>query len=121
MEKAVSTVLYGGLVVMFLVLGSILVAGHFVENTYEATVVDKEVNRSGSDSKYLIFTETTDGQVRVFENTDSMLKGKFNSSDMYAAIKEGETYTFTVYGYRIPILSMYENIITFKECESDCY
>lgn len=75
-----------------------------------ATVEDKERVCSGSgDSqscKYLIFTDQG-----TFENTDSLLTGKFDSSDVYGRIKEGRTYTFKVAGYRQGFLSMYPNII----------
>lgn len=86
----------------------------FNEQTYTTTVTEKERIVQGGDSKYLIFTEDSNGTVRVFENTDIWHRGKFNSSDLYAEIKIGETYTFTTIGYRIPWMSMYENIVSIK-------
>lgn len=71
------------------------------------TIVDKErVVDSDGDSKYLVFTEA-----EVFENTDCLVLGKFNSSDLYGQLKIGETYQVQVYGWRIPFLSMYRNIV----------
>lgn len=71
------------------------------------TVQDKErVCDSNRNCKYLIFT---DGG--TFENTDTLLNGKFDSSDVYGRIDEGKTYTFKVAGFRQGILSMYPNII----------
>lgn len=83
--------------------------------TVVATVSEKErIVQSDGDggvtSKYLIFTD-----MGVFENTDSMLQGKFNSSDYQNKIKIGNTYRFKVNGYRIPFLSTYQNILGFEE------
>jgi hypothetical protein len=62
------------------------------------------------DSKYLIFTEN-----EVFENTDTLFRLKFNSSDLYGKIREGQTCTFVVNGWRVQLLSMYRNILS-AEC-----
>lgn len=86
----------------------------FNDHSYTITVTDKERVNKEEESKYLIFGEDENGNIYVFENTDSLLRLKFNSSDIYAKIKEGETYTFTVIGLRIPIFSEYENIIEVK-------
>jgi hypothetical protein len=72
-------------------------------------VTDKERITTGSgdatSSKYLIFTPN-----EVFENTDSILMFKFNSSDVYGSIQRGQTCTFEVVGWRVPFLSWYRNI-----------
>lgn len=57
-------------------------------------------------SKYMIFTEE-----EVFENTDAPIMFKFNSSDLYNKLKVDSTYNVKVYGFRIPFLSQYRNII----------
>ena len=71
-----------------------------------ARVTDKERIVNADTSKYLIFTDKG-----VFENTDDISVMKFNSSDFYAQIEVGNNYCFTVAGYRVPFLSMYQNII----------
>lgn len=87
------------------------------ERTVIATVTDKQVKRTGDSSsdKYLIYTENENGNVAVYEITDSLLKGRFNSSDLYATIKIGKTYRLTICGERYPILSMYPNIYSAIE------
>lgn len=83
---------------------------------HNITVTEKAIKRSSSsDEKYLVFTKDQNGQVRVFENTDNMISNKFDSSDMFAQMKEGETYDIETVGYRVPFLSMYENIISIKQ------
>ena len=59
-----------------------------------------------TESKYLIFTDK-----EVFEESDEMFRGKFNSSDIYNELEPGKTYQVKVIGFRIPFLSMYRNII----------
>lgn len=84
------------------------------QDTVIITVTDKEriVENSGDsvNSKYLVFTET-----EVFENTDSLMVLKFNSSDIQAKLMRGETYTVRVYGWRVPVFSWYRNIIEIKD------
>lgn len=103
------------IIIAVIVIMSFCFSGMALMNESEyTTTVTKTERVYGKTSKYLIFTEDKSGNIRVFENTDSFFRLKFNSSDLYAVIKEGETYTFTVVGYRIPFLSMYENIIEIE-------
>ena len=73
------------------------------------TVTSKERIHNEDESIYLIYTDEG-----VFKNTDSIYYFKFNSSDIYGELKEGESYRLNVYGFRIPFLSKYKNIINFK-------
>lgn len=95
------------------------IAANYNEQTYVATVTDKDVRNYNNSSKYLVFTKTEDGETRVFSVEDSLLRFRWNSSDVYGEIDVGKTYRFTVVGFRIEILSMYENIIDFEEISSD--
>ena len=83
------------------------------------TVTDKTVKNDGDDGKYLIFTEDKDGNIATFEITDSLIAGRFNSSDVYAAIKVDNTYTFTVGGSRNEFMSWYPNIYEYKLVEDE--
>lgn len=51
------------------------------------------------------------------DNEEIISANSRDSADIYAALKEGETYEVTVVGFRVPFLSMYENIISYKEVE----
>lgn len=93
------------------------------DHTYTITITDKErvtrqYTENSIDSKYLIYGEDENGKTYVFEDTDTLFRGKFNSSDVYGALKEGETYELTVIGFRVHILNWYENIIDFKAVEN---
>lgn len=95
------------------------IATNYNEQTYVATVTDKDVKNYNNSSKYLVFTKTEDGETRVFSVEDSLLRFRWNSSDVYGEIEVGKTYRFTTVGFRFEILSMYENIIDFEEISSD--
>ena len=79
-----------------------------------ATVTDKGIKRINDHDRYLIYTDTEDG-VEVFQITDSILAGRFNSADLYAEIKIGNTYDFGVRGDRNGVLSWYPNIYEVEE------
>jgi hypothetical protein len=110
-----------------LVLTAILIisgAGLFLQfndHTYTATVTDKDRiflnSDDGAASAYVVYTKDANGNVRVFRNSDSLFRWKWTSSDMQGYIEVGETYTFTVTGCRIPILSAYENIIKVEPAD----
>ena len=86
---------------------------YWTSDTVTFTVADKEriVTKSGDSvsSKYLIFTE-----LETFENSDCLVMFKFSSSDLQGKLKKGNIYTAKVYGWRVPFLSMYRNIVSVK-------
>lgn len=92
------------------------------DHKYTITITDKErvTAQSAKDntSKYLIYGEDENGKTYVFEDRDTLFRWKFNSSDVYGALKEGETYELTVIGFRVHILNWYENIVDFKAVEN---
>ena len=94
---------------------AVSVRGSFNDTEYIVTVTDKERVYDENGSKYLVFTEDSEGNILVFENTDNMFRGKFDSSDMQGELKERHTYKITAIGYRISFLSMYQNIIAVEE------
>lgn len=104
-----------GLIVLFLGAITFNIWSHFATMTTVSGLIiqDKErvVTGSGQDqqSKYLIFTDQ-----ETFENVDSWLALKFNSSDVYGSITEGSTCEFRVTGWRVPFLSWYRNILEAK-------
>lgn len=58
-------------------------------------------------TEYLVFTD----ECGVLENTDSLIRLKFRSSDIRAALKEGESYKFHIYWWRVGFFSWYPNIL----------
>ncbi len=79
--------------------------------TVRAMVTDKERQvksdgDGGSTSKYIVFTDK-----EVFENTDTLVRGKWRSSDLQGRLHAGCTYDFNVYGFRNGPFSIYRNIV----------
>ena len=75
------------------------------------TETDKKTEKV--ESTYLIFTDQG-----VFRNDDAGWFVKFDSSDFYGNLDVGKQYDLKVYGWRIPILSMYPNIVRMKPSEA---
>ena len=105
--------------VITIVIAIFLVCSTFNDKEYTITITDKEriveTNNGEISSKYLVFGDGENGESFVFRNSDELLRGKFNSSNIQGALKEGKTYKVVVIGFRIPFLSCYENIISFEE------
>lgn len=102
--------------VLFLLIAIVYpLARSFNDTQCTITITDKERVNDGGSSRYLIFGESENGEMLVFKNTDSILRWKWNSSDVYGELKVGSTYKVTVVGYRIRFLSEYQNIISYEE------
>jgi len=54
------------------------------------------------------------GDMRVFENANSLPEFKTHSEDIYWSLTINEKYEIKTYGLSIPLLSAYENIIKAK-------
>lgn len=78
--------------------------------TITVTRVERVAESTGA--RYMIYT--SDEQ---FENTDSVVFWKWNSADVYQSIEEGKTYRVRVAGWRIPILSMFRNVLEVEEVD----
>ena len=112
--KAAAVVLIGGAIGGVGYGGASAVGSYYTEKTVTATVLDKGITTSStSDDKgnttvtstYMIYTDKG-----VFTDKDGLVKWKFNSSDMYGQLQKGQTYKFTVHGWRNHFLSIYPNI-----------
>jgi hypothetical protein len=101
-------------IVLFIGFGWSCVANGNEEIHTNVTVDSKERVCDGKNTcKYLVFTDKG-----TYEVTDSVLRGRWNSSDVYGRLNEGQTYTFKVTGFRMPFFSSYQNIIEVTEGET---
>lgn len=71
---------------------------------------DRTRDRDGK-SDMRVYTENCG----VLEVSDNLLKFHFDSSDVFNEIEIGKTYDFETFGYRIPVLSQFESIISATE------
>lgn len=96
------------ILVIFSGLSSLFIINLTQENI-TCNVESKERVIYGENSKYLIFCSD-----EVLENTDTLWGWKWNSSDFYRDIKEGQEYELVVYGWRVPFMSWHRNILEIK-------
>lgn len=75
-------------------------------DTKTCTVLEKQATAKEGGTKYLLFTKEC-GQLQV---ADDMLLGNYNSTDVFAGIKEGSTYHFETVGFRNGFFSAYPNV-----------
>ena len=85
------------------------------ERTVNVIVTDKGIKNYKNQSKYLIYCKNKNEEIVVYEITDSIFQGKFNSSDIYGSIEVGKEYTFVIRGTRIGVTSTYPNIVEVKK------
>ena len=89
------------------------VSGH-ITNSY--------VKNEGNSGVYYIVLQKDDGSTEVFQDTDSALQGKWNSSDVFAQLtsiqKNNQHVTLRVAGWRIPFLSMYRNVLAVEHVDN---
>lgn len=111
-SSLVEVLIYGVILIVFLLFGGAKAILYLATgNDVVATVTDKgERCKSVGSCKYLIYTDKG-----VFENRDSWLNWKFNSSDIYGDIKRDTKYQFHTNGVRVPFLSWFPNINTVQE------
>jgi hypothetical protein len=83
---------------------------YFVADTIATRITDAQMTKV--DGKFMIATE-----YRPFVNYDARYRFKFNSGTVQNdAIKlRGKMVKIKKYGWRIPIFSMYENVVKIKE------
>lgn len=83
------------------------------QDTLTATVTKTErvceTNKEDQDCKWMVLTDQM-----AFKNMDALFHWKWNSTDIQSKIAERETYTFHYYGWRIPFLSVYPNLVSVE-------
>lgn len=102
------------IIISIVILGIIMLFPHFIRNTYTVTIANKRMIRSDNKVTYLIYGQMEDGNIKVFENTNSLLEFKFHSEDVYWGFTLNRKYKITAYGFNMPLLSYYQNIIKVK-------
>lgn len=76
------------------------------------TVVSKEsVANQETGHEYRVYTE----QCGTLTVADTIIKMRFNSADTYGMLKEGETYNMTLMGFRMPLFSVFQNILEARK------
>lgn len=116
----------------FIAIGAVVAAtilflgcsGYTERETRETVVTGKDRVCTGStdgtsDCKYLVFTERG-----TYQLSDSIIAGRWSSSDAYGQVKVCHRYEIESYGFRLPVFSAYPNITEMTDlgrvdgCES---
>lgn len=111
LERILKRCYHGFMAATLTAILALSTAPHFKRREYNAVVTQKESIQYNKGNKYLVWVKTDDGQKRVLENTDSILEGKYKSSELYGNLKKGKKYKIKTYGWRIPFMDRYENIV----------
>lgn len=101
------------LIIITIVFYLLLYVPYGTVEWHKTTVSKTDIKKINDVDVYMIYTN--DG---TYTLEDDMFFLNFSSSDLFGKIQENKTYLFKVNGFRIPILSMYKNIISFKEIDS---
>ncbi len=101
----VKLILYGVVAIVLLLLYS-----YFIPDTVETRITDAEMVKV--DGRFMIATEE-----RPYVNEDAKYRFKFNSGNLQndAIRLKGKPVKIRKYGWRVPVLSMYENVVSIKE------
>jgi hypothetical protein len=83
---------------------------YFIPDTVRTRITDAQMAKV--DGRFMIATE-----YRPFVNYDAKYRFKFNSGTIQneAVRLKGREATIRKYGWRVPLFSMYENIVSIKE------
>jgi len=107
-ESAALTIAAIVIVMVVIIPGIVTYFYYQEENELTITVKEKWIKRSDdSGDRYMV----SDTNGNVYEITDLFFAWRWNSSDLYAYIDEGETYHIRTYGWRVPLFSWYPNIV----------
>ncbi len=83
---------------------------YFIADTVQTKITDAQMTKV--DGRFMIATED-----RPFVNEDARYRFKFNSGTIQndAIRLRGKTVRIKKYGWRIPLFSMYENVVKIEE------
>jgi len=80
---------------------------HWNERAVKCHVLEKD--RGGKEDGMRVYTSCG-----TFQNTDSILRGKNTSADVWARIHPGKTQEFHVVGWRLGLTSDFPNILEVR-------
>ena len=106
------------LLVLVLVGLSTAIYGWSTQRTFVGTVDKTYVDRGNT---YFVISEKGVQEAMVYENEDAWFFWKWTSGNVLRDVNVGQSYTFHVYGWRVPFLSWYPNIIKATRQQGGSY
>lgn len=100
-----------GALALILVLGVVFAScsSYYKDSQVKITVTGKESVNTGDGHEYRVYTKD-----ETYVMKDSLLKGRFRTSNDYGALQSGHTYICTKFGWRVPLFSMFQNL---RDCK----
>jgi Protein of unknown function (DUF1523) len=110
MAEVFRSVRFKAIITAVLVLILTLLYSYFIADTIETRITDAQMTKV--DGRFMIATE-----YRPFVNEDVWYRFKWDSGTVQndAIRLKGKPVTIKKYGWRIPVLSRYENVVSIKE------
>ena len=90
---------------MVLLLSAIAGAGYYRDSTVLIAVTGKESVNTKNGHEYRIYTKD-----ETYVMKDSLIKGRFRTSNDYGRLEAGHTYRCEAFGWRIPLFSSFKNL-----------
>ena len=101
----------------FLILLYILISIIYVYSTQfvkTITISEKYNIASGAGKGLIINNSVMDEKDNVYKVSNSLYMLHFTSAELMMKIEKGKTYTVKGYGWRVPFLGWYPNIVSIK-------
>jgi len=93
------------------IIAAVVSGGFWNTSTMQdCTVTDKGIAVVDGYSEYRVYTENCD----VLTVADSFVDGQVNAATVYSKITVGESYDFGTRGLRVPLFSLFPNIISVQ-------
>lgn len=104
------------LILLIILVPILLVGDEIIGLPFQQTVTGTVTGTQVAGGNTYINFEVDGGSAEVFRNSAVILMGKFDSRDVTAALQnaEGQRFELRVYGWRIPMLGWYRNIIDYR-------
>lgn len=101
---------FKAIITAIIVLILTLLYSYFIADTIETRITDAQMTKV--DGRFMIATES-----RPFVNEDVWYRFKWDSGTVQndAIRLKGKPVKIKKYGWRIPVLSQYENVVSIKE------
>ncbi|MCJ7690865.1 MAG: DUF1523 domain-containing protein, partial [Clostridiaceae bacterium] len=86
------------IIIVIVMIGVSILFPHFIRSTYIVTIANKRVIKHDNIDTYLIYTQTENGNIKIFNNTNSLLEFKIHSEDLYWGLIINRKYEIKAYG-----------------------
>jgi hypothetical protein len=117
-DRSFFTLLGLGVALVFFAVGAYIYVVRHSETQVAGYVVNTYLQTDKNHGNYMVVIRKDGGRDEVFQDTDSLLFSKFDSSDVFDQLvrirRQHRRVTVSVSGWRFPLMSWYRNILHVK-------